>query len=522
MTKWLGMLSVIILLAPIASAEPFTELVFDGWALENTIYPGIANFTVQFGNEDKIIVEVGGERILAANNTCQEGQKFIACNSGFELSHYNYSLAQRVVNKAKVKIDLMVTKLNITREMPSELLIGQQYSIKTTVKNIGEKDATGITFQDSYPKEIDVYSNSDCEVLQSNVSKKMLRLESGGRFTCSYTIKPLKSVLFTSTAKVDYNNGAGQKSEESAAAVSVPPYSLAISYNLTNSSPDLGQEIELNISIIALKNLTVEYFRVKLPEGLRAIKTDNAFSKSGDMLTYRGKLENGQGLLFNNKFQAELFGVREFELSTRITVSGFTQDFNEKIPVNVSFDKPFVRLSRTSFAKNRDKLIVYVTNPSGHDINEVTLTMSGMLAANRTEQKIEGRSHRDYTFEFNRPDGEYELSTFLMYKTEYNQRLSEKKDHEITIETEKKIVEQNDTENISAPVTEEKVSLDVGKGIKRTGNVFLVLAGVVVLIIILGIAATKLRRGTSPPEPKEETKASLDELKEAFKQDENK
>ncbi|GEM_PF-3841571 len=497
----------------------YTEKLFDDYALENTEYRTSNGqlFTVQFAAEDKVIAIFTEGKIIVANNTCSEGHNYNVCFKGLFFSHYNYSLPERIVNKAKLTIEAITAKINITRQLTGIMLLDQQQEIKTVLHNVGERAAENVAFYDQFPKEFDVYLTSDCQLSQNNVTWRG-RLKANEKAQCSYVIKALKNTTFSSKASASYNNGIGMRSEETSTAIVVEPLSLQIAWSITNTSPDIGSEVAANLTIKALKNLSIEYFNVRLPAGLRIVKTDNAFAKTGDVLTYRAAMAANEEKVFQNKFVAELAGNRTMEASSRFKVEDFVQYAKIPAAINVSFKEPYVRLARTEFAKNADKLAIFITNPSSHTFHDITLTVKGAVEGNQTEEIIEGLSHKEYAYAFEKPDGEYNITTHLSYKTVFGQRFVSVKTEKITVNATRKKPETNATAQNQTQESEQ-ARFDIATGIRKTGSIFLIFAAATILLIIAAVIAARLRKKESKAAEKE-TPAMSEPQKEEKGKDE--
>ena len=470
-TFGLILLISLLMAATAVHADLYTENLFDSYALENTIYTtsNKESFTLEFTAEDKIIVSLKEGKLIVENNTCSQGFNYNICFKGASFSHYNYSLPERIVNKAKITIDAITAKINITRIIPNELLISQQQEVVTTLHNVGDRDAEDVVFSDYFPKELNIYMSSDCRLSGNNVTWKG-RLKANEKTECRYTINALKNTTFSSNAYATYNNGIRTAKEEASTTVTVNPLSLQITQNITNTSPDLGGEISVNLTITALKNITIEYFNVRIPPGLKQLRTDNAFTKIQDTLTYRGAMSKGDTKTFQNRLLGQTAGAQTIEISARFDTGGFKQSINTPTTINVTFQEPHVRLVKAEFSKNSDKLKLLIVNPSNHTFYDVKLDIKGFIKGNQSEEKIDSLSHKEYAYDFTKSDGTYDLETSLIYRTEFGQRLYESKTEQITINTTKKeepLPENAETQK-NKTKQDENLSIDVSSGIKKT------------------------------------------------------
>ena len=170
MRKIVIFLMLVLALTAACRAELFTTNVFSDYVLEANSYNISGNpMSVVFAGE-KIAVTIGNERESIVNDTCSDTSSYVICFKGYYFDHYNYTIASRIVNKAKITVDKKVTRLNFSRDSQKDMLIGQQYTIKTTIQNSGDIDSEQVRYWDYLPKELDVFLSSDCSLSQNNLT----------------------------------------------------------------------------------------------------------------------------------------------------------------------------------------------------------------------------------------------------------------------------------------------------------------------------------------------------------------
>ena len=321
---------------------------------------------------------------------------------------------------------------------------------------------------------------------------------------CSAIVRPIKNITFKTDSHLEYYDGNSIQRMDINDENLVQPYSLDIRTILLNSTIELGEIFSLNFTLAARKNLTVDYFSVKVPSGISIIRASNELTRNQNSLIFKGKIDQGENKNFTIVARTEYAGTETVGFSSRFTIDGFSQQINDEVKVNVTFEQPKIRVSKNDFTKQNDRISIFVTNPTDRKFYDVSLNIKGFIAGNKTEEKIDGLSHTEYTYDFNKQPGKYNLTFVLQYKSEFGQRFLLIQNEPIKIneigheETQNITLQKNET-----PKPEEKklVELDVEKGIKKTGSIFLILAAALFLTAAIAIIAASFKRKEQPKEP---------------------
>ncbi|MBI2133348.1 hypothetical protein HYU11_01560 [Candidatus Woesearchaeota archaeon] len=502
---FLSMAIAALIFTGLAEAVPYTEKVFDGFVLEGPkyLFPDGKNFTVEFANEDKLIANTNEGRIIVQNNTCKIDLGYNICFKGYSFSHYNYSLNNVVVNKALILIEINLAKINISRNISDTMITGHEYKIRTVFQNVADKEAEGVTFYDQFPSEFDAYTTSDCNILLNNITWKG-RLEPNEKVQCTYTVRPLKNLTFISRATIDYHNGQRNSREEAITTITVNPYPLEIEHNVS-SVTELGSEIPIDLNLRSKKNISIEYFTINIPKELKIMKSDNSLTRTDNTLILKGQMGDNESIAINNRVLAQFSGNYTIKASARFSYDGLTDSIETNIPINITFKELYARIGRTSFESGKGKLSVFIVNPSNHTFYDLSFNARGMISGNQSEVKIEGLSHKEYAYEFEREPGAYNVSTILRYKSEYYQKFIDTRTFSITINNTSGLQEpstKQERKKEEAPEKENSMDLDIKKEINQAKTISIIFGVSAVAIIILAIAAAKLKGKEKKPEQK--------------------
>ncbi len=508
----IAILALALTAAISVTAIPYTEKVFDGYVLEGINYKtsNNENFTIDMPSKDKILVNLPQARIIVENNTCTYQFNYSTCFKGISFSHYNYSLANSIVNKALITIDKSMAKINLSRNVSTDMSLEQEYKVKTTLQNIGDVAAENVRFSDYYPLGLEVHMTSDCTILINNVTWAG-RLEPNEKIQCTYTIIPKKNMTYISTAYADYFNSIRFQKEENSLTINVAPYPVQVTDSLSNYSPDISSEVEINFTIRTTKNTSIDYL-LTIPPEFKIIKSDNAMTRTENMLTYSGFMKDNETKVFKNRIIPQYFGNFTISSSTKFKADEVSDTIETNVPVNATFKEPYVRIGKTSLEKKQGQISIFIINPSNHTIYDISLTVKGLVNSNQTENALSGISHTEYVYDYAGENGKHNITTILKYKTEYYQRFIEIKTEQVTIETaEEKIPEiapANETEAISyanktIAAENKSPTIDIKKGIARSKIIALIFGGLIALVIALGFFAAKLKKKEKTEEKRE-------------------
>ncbi|MBI3052338.1 hypothetical protein HYY74_07865 [Candidatus Woesearchaeota archaeon] len=494
-------LSVIVLslISMQVFAELYKEKVFDAFAYEDKLYVTSNNqtFSVDFSGENKVVVSLAGGSFVVSAGDCVQQAGYNVCFDNFTFSHWDRNVTNTRVYKAKLAIEAYIAKVNLTRVMPSELLLGRQFTVTSIMQNVGEASASSVFFQDAYPAEFDVSLASDCQIAGNNVSWRG-ELAAGEAVKCSYILRPKSNVSFGSVARVEYMNGIGFAREESSASVIVPDYPVRAGFSVSNLSPEVGDEVPVNFTLKSSKNLSIA-FRVDVGSGLVPVKTDNSLSADGRFFSFNGKMLENEVRVFQNRFAVEKAGLIPVSSRAEFSVDGVQQKAESSVFVNGSLKPLYVRVGRQSLPAG-SRLSVFVINPANKPLVDLRLELHGLVEANESVLRIEGLSHKEFSYVVDTADGSYNLTSLVRYKSLFGQSFAYSSVEPVSVASA--VAQQNVSVNSSAPVESrpsEPVRVDFSAGVRRTNRIFFVLAGVILFVVLLGVVVAKLRKNPGSP-----------------------
>jgi len=266
-------LVIILFLLPSVSALYQKELY------SGTVYPGqnvnISNktFTFNLGSiTDKINVVTPSGGIIVKQGACEVKDFFNICFEGTEFWYQNYTL-DKMYYKAKVSVSEILPKIELTRTIENkDLTIGEETNIDVIFKNAGDRDADDIIYKDDFPPEFIIASVTNCRS-EGNGIRWNGALTTSLEKRCSYKIRAINKITFSSAAMLQYSYGEKTESVNSTIdKIKVSDYQLNISTYLADDDLSVGEETNFTITLKnnnPEKNIQIENFEISMPIGIK-------------------------------------------------------------------------------------------------------------------------------------------------------------------------------------------------------------------------------------------------------------
>ncbi len=403
-----------ILLVPSASA---TEIIFDNWADSAVKYQTSdgRNFTISSNDDGSKIafnLEKGGA--IVEKGECESSNGVTLCYEDFAFSHYNYSLANPIVNEYKIRIEADVADVNFTRSFSTlQPELGELISVSATIRNNGEA-ASHFYFQDNYSPDFDVLlTTQKCERTSNLVSWRG-SLESGQSASCTYVIKPKNASSYTALAFVEFDNG--RKRRTLTDTIIISDYALGSKINISkNLSIDL--EYNVTLQLLTTSNVSAVVYSLSFPPGIRITGynyTDD-WTEDSNTMRYSGNLGPDKKKIQIITLRAEGVGDQDIEERFSFRKINSTLSYNKGTSVFIDHTAPYLRLA----ASAPGDMHFFAVNPSKTQIRNVTVLLksNSILSANEVIIKeIPQGGHRDFLVESN---GDQPVSWTMNYQTKY-------------------------------------------------------------------------------------------------------
>jgi hypothetical protein len=477
MKKTIIPIIILILTLNLVSAE--TKQLFDGW-----IYPGNTTtistgqkITIELNNDEtKIYATIpNGNSVIVTNNTCEIKDYYKICYQGTQFGYRDYR--QRTdINQAHVTLSQITSLLTITRTIENtNPMVGEEISITTKITADPEREARNIKFYDNYTQNFKITDITGCTITENSIQWNG-DLRSGQTQECRYTIKTTTNLTYTPTAIAYYNNGETDTSASTSETITTQKQALEIQTNTSNTTPNLGEEFQLNIT---LENTNQNYdvdimqFSINLPPGIKQTET-----KGITGLLWNGKLpkQKDNTKQINIKLKTQQTGNQTINLTALYNTNNLINTNTQQITINTNqITSPtilFLKLENTT-KQGETKKDVYIQNLDEKITfyNITTTIQQTTFQTNITTQTIpELKPRMDQKIgeiTINQTPANYQIKGFIESQTEYGQQFKNEFAKNTTVIQGQIVTQTNQT-----ITKEEKKQEIITKNFGLGGNVY--------------------------------------------------
>lgn len=371
---------------------------------------------------------------------CDEKDNLYFCVGKISFSHVNTTTKIRYYS-VPVEISKIITEVFMLREIDNtDLLIGQQFTVKALLENRGTIEAKSIEYKDYFPSDfgINLADVKGCTINAGNIIFKGT-LGINGKKECTYTLTALKGISYISKASLSYFNGNEKITENSGEiTIKVANLSLTLNAELNKSSAEIGDAVQL---LIALENTNSENdidltLELEIPSRLEITKKTKALEKTGSNLKFKGDVLQGESKNLTVDFRASYFGEFKLRLSAGYTIAGLKRKLNKEIALNVV--KPELEINvdvPEEFEQGKEsKIRIKIVNPTDkilfNDLNIKTKNNLNLSNVDKVINKLDKSSSilvLDTGFVLPSFDEDFYYNITLTYKTENGQIIVTKK-----------------------------------------------------------------------------------------------
>lgn len=460
-----------------------TKEIFDDWLYSgNTTTVDGKNFTLTMGSRlDKIYLKLPTENsVIVSNESCDKKDYYNVCYKGTKEGYHDY-FRDVIVMQAHITIEQITAKLNISRTVQkTNPQIGEDVRIVMNLENDGDRDATGVVFNDEFPEDFEITYVSGCVISGNKVEWEGNLKRSERKKECEYRIKPLKEVTYSSKATATYNNGDKETTSSSPTVkitVQEPPLDIRI--NSSRTTLDLGEEFWVNITLENInedKDVSVDNFIISVPESMEIIEKRGIDS---DKLYWRGNLRPTGDMEkeIKLKIKTKKTGNKSINLTALYSAGGIKSEAKREVEIETNhITKPsimFLGLEEGVKTDGKKNIEVYVENLdekySFHNIkikvdeSDLPIEINGDVIelASRRHEKIGEIGAIDAEI------GNYTLKGIVESETEYGERFENRFEKSI------EVVENLKVEVIEKASSGEKAEESViGKNVNLGGNTY--------------------------------------------------
>jgi len=215
-----------------------------------------------------VSVNIDNQGIIVDPFLCKIKDNFQICVSNVTFAYKNLTTYEYIY-KALVKVYLKKSSLSIDKTVSNSFLVGELIGVKLKLENTANIPAEDVVLTDKYPPEIVVSEVKGC-ILKSNTVTYTGPIGPEKTRTCTYKIKGLKPINFTSVVKATYFDGLNDINLTHTNTITVLGYSLDVNLTIDKEKITIGDQVELSLSLKNLnqiKDLRVTLLTLEVPRG---------------------------------------------------------------------------------------------------------------------------------------------------------------------------------------------------------------------------------------------------------------
>jgi len=504
-------------------------------------------FSLSTSNDRLSVKLPSGLGIILKNKSCEIRDNYDICFTGTEFWYHNYTLDWDFY-KASVKIYVVLSEIELTKTVDkTNPLIGEETKIDLTIKNTGDREATNIIFSDNIPSSFAITDISGCSIEDNNI-KWYGSLDKNLEKKCSYKIKALSKTTFNSKASLKYNDGVKLVQLYSdTQTITVPDYQLNISIELDKNNTEIGQNINLDITLTNVNNekdISVELFSITIPYGLKVTTVPRYLNQDFNKYFWKGTLSKEESTSFNFKLKGEFVNNYTLRPKASFIINSLRKEIEKPTYINVYTPSLSIdyRINKAVLrSSEKANIVIEIKNPSTiHSFKDIELVIESELPGiEKITKKLDRlkplESKKVSDLSFTAPDvearKEYTINISLNYESDYNQVLRLKEEKTVTVIrkgeivgpviNETNITEIEEKENVS--LVEENITQQGGESkIKKYASTIffiVIIIGIffIIILIFIFIHATKrIKKFLTHKKIKKEPKG-LEKIKDKIK-----
>ncbi|MBS3097211.1 hypothetical protein J4209_00280 [Candidatus Woesearchaeota archaeon] len=358
-------------IAPIINATEEVTLFNDWVYAGQNITVGDKAFSFGFGTDpQKIAVSLpSGTGVIADKGSCQINEDYDVCFTDSKIGYHNYTL-DKDIYQASVKISQLIAKLEFTRTIGNtNFLIQEGTKITTTFKNVGSKEASDISFTDSFPASLPITDISGC-ILEGNSAVFRGSLGINRKKECIYEIKAVNWTTYESKAALSYDNGFELMQLSDSEKIAVPPNQFEITDNMTKEFIEAGEEADISF---ILKNLNSDYkiiigtLYLEIPLGIKVLNYPGILKKDYEAYKWDGELAPLESKTLSFRLKGKTAGSYKIKEYSEFIINNNRNIIDDYKIIKVGAPDLLVNyeISETTLYSGEKTLVTaYLTNPS--------------------------------------------------------------------------------------------------------------------------------------------------------------
>jgi len=288
------LLSSFLILCLISNVFAY-EVIFNDW-VESGKSIKLGDYKIKpIYNERNMIINIGDTIEYISEEKCMISRPFKICYNDTQFLIDGDVVpddmnSDDMDTEMKLEIFGLIADLELTRTFENEtILINQDVLVEVLIENIGDEDATEVSYSDDYPASLKVSDADGCEMDDNEITWEGM-IREGQIVECSYTLTGRKENTFSSIAELEYYNGMDEEKTTDNTKLIIPEPLISIELDMNSSKTTPGGRVILDINLTNNHESPVEITRLDfiLPVGLEVVDAPD-FTKD---LDYSGMIED--------------------------------------------------------------------------------------------------------------------------------------------------------------------------------------------------------------------------------------
>ncbi len=315
-----------------------------------------------------IVVAVSGQQFFLDAGECEqlrgELERFAICYDGSTYGTEHHDVQRRYDLSVRAE-QLVARVVAVQRVDRTELRVGEQTAVNTTLTNVGDWKATAVSSRDVLPAGLGILIETpSCWRDGSSVVWKgeLLPRQSA---VCRYRIEGRVALKHSLKTEVSYNNSVELVREISAkTAFRFIAFPLVMELRLP-AIIDVGSRANATLLLnnTGKQQVHIAPLAVAVPEGLRVVRLSPGFTQAGGAIRKTIQVDPLAAELLMIELEAQQFGNHTLLAQARVVIAGEATQLERSALLRVEGARPVARYYLYESAGQR-RLRLDVVNPS--------------------------------------------------------------------------------------------------------------------------------------------------------------
>jgi hypothetical protein len=293
-----------------------------------------------------------------------------------------------------------------------DAFVGDVIDVKTVIAKTGSMDITNISLVDSYSDDFAIDNVYGCDWIKNKIIWHG-DLNNTNQFSCSYQLRPLRNTTYSNVANITYHVFGKLQSRSIVTKFTVLEKPLDVIIATNNNSLAIGDQLRINISLKALKEVYLERIDIDYPPYFRVLNKSE-FMNSANGLSYVGKgMQKNDSKKFVVSLNSSFFSESDINISITYIYNNLEKTIFKNIPIEY-----YGKMFHVALLKKDSQSVLRVSNPSDEYFREIEIYVDSLGPFYIS--RIDSKSFKELNFDL-LSEGKHNVS--VKYRSVYGQIL---------------------------------------------------------------------------------------------------